>query len=133
MQIRNVFLIPLLISGAAYGAACVTTAPDCTEWVTFGAGPSRSLVYRSHPLDAKNEKITRALIVIHGQGRNADHYFRTGVAAAFLADALEDTIVISPRFASSDGRGCRDTLASNEVSWRCSGDSWRSGAPALND
>jgi len=72
------------------------------------------------------------MIVIHGQGRNADDYFRTGVAAAFLAGALEDTIVISPRFASSDGRTCRDKLAEGEVNWRCSGDSWRSGATAIN-
>jgi hypothetical protein len=49
------------------------------------------------------------------------------VAAAFLAGALENTVVISPRFASNDGRGCRDLLAANEVSWPCNGDSWRSG------
>src|SRR5262249_50946145 len=41
--------------------------------------------------------------------------------------------VISPRFASSDGGSCRDELAPGEVNWRCAGDSWRSGAVALND
>src|SRR5205807_1624894 len=39
---------------------------------------------------------------------------------------------ISPRFASNDGRGCRDVLAASEVSWACSGDSWRSGGASLN-
>jgi pimeloyl-ACP methyl ester carboxylesterase len=109
-------------------APCTTATPGCTEWVTLGGGPARSLVYRSHPLGAKNGKITRALIVIHGASRNADDYFRTGVAAAFLAGALDDTVVIAPRFASKDGRGCQDKLDTNEVSWPCSGNSWRSGA-----
>jgi hypothetical protein len=71
--------------------------------------------------------------VIHGAGRDADNYFRTALAAAFLAGALEDTIVICPRFASNNGRNCRDTLAANEVNWSCSGDSWRSGGAAAGN
>jgi pimeloyl-ACP methyl ester carboxylesterase len=122
-----------LISAVAYAAPCTTAAPNCTEWVALAGGPSRSLIYRTYSLDAKNEQITRALIVVHGQGRDADNYFRTSLAAAFLAGALEDTVVVAPRFASSDGRGCRDTLAPDEVSWSCSGDSWRSGGVAANN
>ena len=110
---------------------CLNAMPECTRWVKLG-GESRSLVYSTYPLDKKNEKITRALIVVHGQGRDADNYFRTTLAATFLASALEDTIAISPRFASNSG-GCRDTLAVNEVNWPCGGDSWRSGGVAIND
>jgi len=58
--------------------------------------------------------------------RDADNYFRTALASAFLADALEDTVVIAPRFSSNES-ACRDQLAPNEVSWSCTGDSWRSG------
>ena len=122
-----------LISAVAYAAPCTTAAPNCTEWVALAGGPARSLIYRTYSLDAKNEQIARALIVVHGQGRDADNYFRTSLAAAFLAGALEDTVVIAPRFASNDGRGCRDTLAPDEVSWSCSGDSWRSGGVAANN
>jgi pimeloyl-ACP methyl ester carboxylesterase len=68
-------------------------------------------------------------VMVHGAGRDADNYFRTAVAAAFLAGALDDTIVISPRFASAE-RGCQDSLAEHEVSWPCGGDSWRSGGAA---
>ena len=50
------FFLPV----AAYAAACTNTA-TCTEWVTFGKGPSRSLVYTTYPLTAKNESIKRAL------------------------------------------------------------------------
>lgn len=122
----------LLISATAYAAPCINVTPGCTEWLTFAGGPSRSLVYRTYSLDTRNEQITRALIMVHGAGRDADNYFRTAVAAAFLGGALEDTIVISPRFASNSG-GCRDTLAPNEVSWSCSGDSWRSGGVATSN
>ena len=84
------------------------------------------MVYRTHSLDTRNENITRALIVIHGTNRDADNYFRTSLAAAFLAGGLEDTAVIVPKIASHE-RGCNDTLAQNEVNYSCGGDSWRSG------
>lgn len=119
------------LCAAAYAAPCTTATPDCTEWIKLGTG--RSLLYRTHSLEAKSEKIVRALIVIHGQGRNANDYFRTIVASAFLAGTLDDTIILSPRFASNEGRGCRDTLAPEEINWRCSADSWRSGAAAVNN
>jgi pimeloyl-ACP methyl ester carboxylesterase len=105
---------------------CTTAAEPCIEWITLGAGPARSLVYRTLPLTTRNDAITRALVMVHGAGRDADNYFRTALAAAFLAGALENTIVIAPRFASRDG-GCQDMLAANEISWSCTGDSWRSG------
>ncbi len=120
-------LFLLLAPFAAKAAPCIAAAPNCTEWVTFHNTSARSLVYRTYPLDTKNPAITRAFILIHGAGRDADNYFRTAIAAAFLGDALGDTIVISPRFASNDGRGCRDSIAQNEVNWSCNGDSWRSG------
>src|SRR6266404_2487069 len=123
----------LLGSLGAWAAPCITATPACTEWVSFNGGPARSLFYRTYSLEARNPGITRALIMVHGAGRDADNYFRTAVAAAFLAGSLDDTIVISLRFASNDGRGCRDTLAPNEVSWSCSGDSWRSGGVASTD
>ncbi|SPF38738.1 conserved exported hypothetical protein [Candidatus Sulfopaludibacter sp. SbA4] len=128
-------IILALVSGAAYASPCTIATPACTEWVTLGGGPSRSLIYRNHPLDAKNDRIVRALIVVHGAGRDADNYYRTSVAAAFLAGALDDTLVISPRFASNSGGrgGCSDALAPNEVNWSCNGDSWRSGGVSLSD
>ncbi|MBZ5604212.1 MAG: alpha/beta fold hydrolase [Acidobacteriia bacterium] len=125
-MIRLAFLLllgPLTIEAAP----CIAAAPNCTEWITFSHGSARSLLYRTYALESKNPAITRAFILVHGAGRDADNYFRTAVAAAFLGSALEDTIVISPRFASNDGRGCRDALAANEVNWSCNGDSWRSG------
>jgi pimeloyl-ACP methyl ester carboxylesterase len=107
---------------------CLTAGATCTEWIVLGGGPSRSLVYRTFPLDKRNDAITRVLVSIHGASRDADNYFRSTIAAGFLADALENTLIIAPRLASSDGAGCRDVLAPNEISWNCN--SWRSGGPA---
>ena len=55
----------------------------------------------TYPLETKNESITRAFVFVHGILRDADNHFRTALAAAFLADALNDTIIVAPRFASN--------------------------------
>ncbi|MBV9440689.1 MAG: alpha/beta fold hydrolase [Candidatus Eremiobacteraeota bacterium] len=80
------------------------------------------MVYATYPLDAPNAGIVRALVMVHGAGHNADHYFRTSLAAAFLAGALDDTLVIAPRFAAAG-----DRLATNEAQWPERGENWRSG------
>src|SRR5689334_14703488 len=118
-------------NSARPAAACTTATQACTEWVSLGSGPARSLIYRTRSLDTRNENIRRALIMVHGTNRNADHYFETAAAAAFLANALDDSVVISPRIASAAG-SCHDTLAPNEVSWSCTGDSWRSGGTSAS-
>lgn len=127
-MMKKLLVLGALLAAAqsAQAAPCTTATPACTEWVVLGDGPSRSLVYRTFPLTQRNDAVVRALVMVHGAGRDADNYFRTALAAAFLAGALDNTIVIAPRFASRDG-SCQDMLAANEISWSCSGDSWRSG------
>lgn len=101
------------------------------EKLPLGPQGRYSLVYRSFPLTAKNPRIERAVIVIHGAGRNANDYFSSVVAGALIAGALENTIVISPRLASNKGSGCADTLDAGEISWICGGaDDWRRGGSA---
>jgi pimeloyl-ACP methyl ester carboxylesterase len=101
---------------------CTTPTTACERWITFGGGPARSMVYGSYPLDAPNLGVTRALIMVHGAGRNADHYFSTAMAAAFLAGAVENTIVLAPKFTAG-----RDQPQPNEVVWPEGANSWRSG------
>ncbi len=111
---------------------CVSATDACAEWLTLGDGPARALAYRTYPLDAPNGAVRRALIMVHGTLRNADHYFTTATGAAFLAGALGDTLVIAPAFHSSDP-DCADRLQANEVNWSCGGDSWRAGGAATSD
>ena len=72
---------------AAPVAACTTATAACTEWVALGSGSARSLIYRTRSLDVRNDSVRRALIMVHGTNRNADHYFATATGAAFLANA----------------------------------------------
>ena len=111
---------------------CTKAVEECSEWVKLGGGPSRAMVYRTYSLSARNASIHRALIMVHGTNRNADRYFATATGAAFLAGALDDTVVIAPSFLSSDP-GCADKLQPDEVSWSCRGDSWRSGGVATSN
>ncbi len=120
----------LLLSLPALAAPCTTV--NCKEWVNLGSDSARSLVYRSYPLTTKNEAITRAFVLIHGAGRDADSYFRTAVAAGFLAGALDNTIILAPRFAAKNGV-CNDTLDATELNWPCGGNSWRAGGAATNN
>jgi len=109
-------------------APCTKAVTACERWVTFGNGPARSMVYASFPLDKRNTAVTRALVMVHGAGRNADHYFETSTGAAFLAGALDNTIVIAPRFAAAN-----DKRAENEIAWPEGQNSWRSGGVAPNN
>jgi len=134
MRISFVLLTTLLASAAmaqrgtpASAAACTTSTAECTEWVTLGPGPARSMIYTSHPLEKRNDRIRRALIMVHGTNRNADHYFATAMAAAFLAGAVDDAVVIAPHLIA-----CTDKPDVNEVVWSCGGDSWRSGGPSTS-
>jgi pimeloyl-ACP methyl ester carboxylesterase len=124
---------PLIVLAAVLVAAaparaqtpCTKAVAACERWITFAGGPARSMVYASYALDSRNTAITRALIMVHGAGRNADHYFETSTAAGFLAGALDDTIIIAPHFIAGN-----DKPALNEIMWPERGDNWRSGGPS---
>ncbi|MGH8616316.1 MAG: alpha/beta fold hydrolase [Burkholderiales bacterium] len=122
-------LVLLFAAGlpAADAAPCVTATEACGQWLTLDAGGAKAFVYATQPLGTRNPAITRALVLVHGAQRNADAYFRTAVAAASQAGALDDTLVIAPRFSANDGRACKDTLAAGEINWPCAGNSWRAG------
>lgn len=87
------------------------------------------MIYSTFGIDTPNRDITRAFILIHGTGRNADHYFETAVAAAFLAGALENTIVISPHFIVDADSA---TARRDEVKWPNRGVSWRAGGTSTS-
>ena len=113
-------------------APCTATPGACTEWVTVGGGPARALIYRSHSLDVRNERITRLLVMVHGKNRDADNYYSTAMAAAFLAHAMDDTAIVAP-FMASSARDCEDPVTPPQINFSCTGDSWRAGASALSD
>ena len=132
----------VLAAAAAIPQPCTSATLDCTEWIRPTGQPLRVLIYRTHPLETRNEHISRAFVFVHGILRDADNHFRTALAAAFLANTLDDTIIVAPRFASNsrvDGNragDCRDALAPDEANWVCetqNPDTWRSGGASVGD
>ena len=122
----------------ASSAPCVSPISSCIEWLTVPGTTGRLMLYRTYALDAKNERVTRALVMIHGAGRDVDSYYRSAIAAGFLADALDNTIIITPRFASGhasgDDKECHDKLAADELSWHCEGNAtWKNGGAAVTE
>jgi pimeloyl-ACP methyl ester carboxylesterase len=115
----------------AHAAPCVSATSECERWLELKPG-ERAMAYATRPLDQPDPSVRRALIMVHGTLRNADHYFASATAAGFIADALDDTLIIAPAFHSADPH-CGDKLAPGEVSFSCDGDSWRSGGGASSD
>ena len=135
---RRTLVAGIVAAAGFHGAAlaqapCTAAGPACTEMVALPGSDARALIYRSYPLDAPNPAVKRGLIVIHGLLRDAGDHFRWALAAGFLAGALEDTLVIAPRFASNEGGPCDDTLATGEVGWHChlGNQSWHTGGAAV--
>lgn len=88
----------------------------------------------THPIDAAARKVTRALVVIHGSGRDADHAFGAAVEAAKLAHSYDNTIIIAPRFSSNDGGLCTDVLEEHDTNWGCEANNgWQAGGTAADD
>jgi pimeloyl-ACP methyl ester carboxylesterase len=130
-----VLIALLLVPAGALAAPCSPAAISpaaCAEWIVFGSGPNRSLVYTSAPLEVPNPEVRHALVIVHDFRRNAFDFFRTGMAGALLAGRLDDTLVVAPRFASHGEGGCDDDLAPDEVNWPCEGVSWRAGGTAAD-
>ena len=111
-----------VVAQAQGPAACTDSIPACESWIVLGKGPAKTKIYASYSLATPNRNIRRALVMVHGTNRNADRYFRTAMAAAFLAGAVNDTIVVAPRIIIAS-----DKPAPDEVAWPSGGDSWRSG------
>jgi pimeloyl-ACP methyl ester carboxylesterase len=124
-------LLALTLPLAARAAPCVTTTAACERWIELKPG-ERVMAYATRPLDQPDPRVRRALIMVHGTLRNADHYFATATTAGFLDGALDDTLIIAPALHSADAQ-CADKLAPGEVSFSCTGDSWRSGGSASSD
>ena len=80
-------------------------------------GSGKMPYYRNRPLDQYDPRVTRAIIVIHGAGANAEGYFDR-VDEIIPAGSVEKTIVLAPYFQDPD------SAASGEFWW--DGD-WREG------
>jgi hypothetical protein len=118
-----VVLFALLVPSAGAAAPVKVVV---SERFTIEAGGRRLLVpYMSNvPLDKANERIHRAVIVIHGLGRNADAYFESVMQAAGQTAAGDRTVVVAPQFLINEDAKTH-TLGPDCPCWREGG--WEQG------
>ena len=83
--------------------------------------------YATYPLDqgaaGAPTPVVRAVLVVHGNLRNADAYFERVVTAAEQAGRLAETLIVAPRFQTSD-----DAPRPDEPYWTSPG--WKRGHPS---
>jgi pimeloyl-ACP methyl ester carboxylesterase len=95
--------------------------PDSRCWAQVSLGPNMLLpLYRTHPIRQKDTTVSRAIIVVHGAGRNPEDYFRRMIEATFMAARGPGTLIIAPHFQTeNDGPG------PSELAWTSGG--WKRG------
>jgi hypothetical protein len=97
VQLVAVGWLLLGVGDLAAAAPCTKPDSECAEYITVPPGSGRGLVYRMAPLNTRNDAVTKVLVVVHSAGRDADSYFRRALAGAFLAGALEHTLIARTR------------------------------------
>lgn len=90
----------------------------CSETVAAPAGWKFTL-YRNFPMSGSSA-VTRAVIVVHGTGRNAGGYFASVMAAAQKSGVSNRTMVIAPWFKTS-----QDSPSDGEATWTSA--AWKIG------
>ena len=103
---------------------CLEANGACWEAVPVGVG-FRLPVYRSHPIQAGDSTVTRAVIVVHGASRNPDAYFEMMVGVVQAARRTDSTLVIAPHFQTSD-----DGPTWEEPAWTSGG--WKRGDKSIS-
>jgi len=112
---------------------CVVADASCKESLP-AVGQKNFWYFRSYPLQTYNADITRAVIVMHGNARNAPDYFDAVVRALYQdPSVLRTTVVIAPHFKGYTGTPtCSDEVLQDELYWSCSGGTtdWKDGGRA---
>ncbi len=111
--------VALALASPAWGRSqSCTSASSCRSSLVLSTGGNIPY-YRSLPL-LPNELIQRAVLVVHGNQRDAGRYFDRTVASAIAAQRFRDVIVLAPNF-----RTLEDHPAPNEHYWSSHG--WKTG------
>jgi pimeloyl-ACP methyl ester carboxylesterase len=92
-------------------------------------GSAKLVVFRSFPLGTTNTQVDRAIIVVHGTGRNGDDYFVDMMKSAKQAGADRTTVVVAPVFQAS---GSGDDLYWTDGDWREGGDGTSQGGQKVS-
>lgn len=98
---------------------CVFANATCAERIEI-ASDLFLPAFTTHQLRSGHSEVTRGLIVVHGNTRDADNYFDSGVAAVANGGAAGTVVVVAPHFQTSD-----DDPGADEPFWSSAG--WKRG------
>jgi hypothetical protein len=106
-------------------APCVSAGGECMQTVTLPGG-GRFSFYASFPLfleDARWKNLQHAVLVLHGQNRDADLYYSYLTTALKQGSFQDNTILIAPDFKNSSEAQAGE--------WYWTSTSWRDGQSSL--
>lgn len=122
---RRLALALLCAAGCSDGAStgpevteapCRLAVPACTSRVEI-ASDLYLRHYRTHDLNTGASRPTRALILVHGAGRNAEFNFNTGLQAT-LDELSDEVVVIAPHFITTEEDPLPDEPWWSEGGWK---------------
>lgn len=120
--------VPAVGPGTAGATVPCEEAADCDALFALPGGLTIPL-YSNYSLQDANPAITRAVILVHGNGRNPESYFKTLIRALKRAGRRADTLAIVPYFGLGHDRFNRED---DEVYWdRSRG--WKQGDRSSRD
>ena len=97
---------------------------------TFTLDPSLTLRYCSNgSLDQPDPAIKRAIVVLHGNGRNGPSYYQSVLTAANTAGVTGESIIIAPHFLTEEDIN-QHLPGTNVAFW--SDDGWKQGDESLS-
>ncbi|HSJ23329.1 MAG TPA: hypothetical protein VK929_01510 [Longimicrobiales bacterium] len=96
---------------------CDVATSRCYSRLRIAPGAFLPL-YSSYALDTRNERVTHAIIMVHGANRDADAYFTTTVVAARGADRLNETLIVAPHFQKAEDEPRADEPIWTEEGWK---------------
>jgi hypothetical protein len=135
MPVRFLSVLPCMLVLCAAAASANAQNDDglprvgAPPWQTVELGHAGHRypfpVYSSLELaPAKLSRIRHVLVMVHGVDRNADGYYETGAGLLWLNPAaLDDTLVVAPRFVSTIDRGFEKMPAWSRGGWAAGNDS----------
>lgn len=105
----------------------------CPGRITINSSNLKIPYCSNKPLAQPNATVQRAVIVVHGAGRNADEYYQYIVDAANKAGSLNETIILAPQFLEE--QDIKDRQPGNDILFwpdSTSAGDWRGGDDSLS-
>ncbi|MBL6989997.1 MAG: hypothetical protein ISR65_09475 [Bacteriovoracaceae bacterium] len=133
MKLSNliiIFVLAQLVNFSAIASPCLD-ASSCRGMITMSG--KKIPYYRNYPLSGPNVSVSKAIVVIHGNGRTASSYFESIVQAARIAEgryrsrATSSTIIVAPHFRFKSDMD--NAEASKSLYWD---NGWKAGNDAKN-